>query len=409
MEILTFVIGLLVGAAGVLLLLRPALVERREQARAVGELERELAVASARLESAEHALDERVRDAVRAVSVEAYSQTNAALVELAGAKLEGTVAPLRESLAKVNAQVQELDRGRAQSYGALRQQLSDLSERTASLANALRSPHVRGRWGEIQLRRIVELAGMLPYCDFQEQATATSDEGRLRPDLIVRMPGGKQVVVDAKVPLAAYLAACEATDRDEQARLLADHARQVRGHLQKLGAKGYWQQFADSPDYVVMFLPDEGFFRAAWEQDRELVELGVRSRVHIASPTTLIVLLQAIAYGWQQEKVAEDARRVHDLGRDVYERLSVMGGHFVKLGSSLDNAVKAYNQTVASVERRVLVTGRKLKAHVASEKEIAELEPVATQAVPLSAPELAEPGQPALEILGGAGQSADAA
>ena len=237
---------------------------------------------------------------------------------------------------------------------------------------------------------------MLPYCDFAEQVTATTEDGRLRPDLVVRLPGGKQVVVDAKVPLTAYLDSIEAKDEEVRAQKLVDHARQVRDHVGKLSQKAYWQQFADSPDYVIMFLPDEGFFRAAWEQDNGLVELGVRSRVHIASPTTLIALLQAIAYGWQQERLAKDAQTVHDLGRKLYESLSVLGGHLAKVGSRLDRAVTAYNQAVASTERRVLPPARKLSEHVVSDKEIAPLEPVTSQTAPLQAPELE---QPALEVL----------
>jgi DNA recombination protein RmuC len=411
--ILALLLGLAAGAVGAALLLRPALRERdarleeltereRDLAAEAIERERELADARARLEGTEAALDTRVREAILAASQEAYGRTNAALVEMAGARLGQTVAPLRESLEKVTTQVQELDRARAQSHGAITRQLSELGERTQTLANALRSPHVRGRWGEVQLKRVVELAGMLPYCDFAEQVTATGDEGRLRPDLIVRLPGGKQVVVDAKVPLAAYLDALEAPDDDVRAAKLADHARQVREHLQKLSAKQYWQQFADSPDYVVMFLPDEGFFRAAWEQDRELVELGVRARVHIASPTTLIALLQAIAYGWQQEKVAEDARTVQQLGQRVYESMSVLGGHLAKVGTNLDRAVTSYNEAVGSLERRVLPPARKLVDHVVSDKEIAALDPVGTQSRPLAAPELTTPAEQApLEVLPG--------
>ena len=284
--------------------------------------------------------------------------------------------------------MQELDRARARSYGELNQQLSKLGERTESLTTALRTPHVRGRWGEIQLKRVMELAGMLPHCDFDEQVSATTDTGRLRPDAIVHLPGGKQVIVDAKVPLAAYLDAIEATDPTERDAKLADHARQVRDHVQKLGEKQYWAQFVDSPEMVIMFLPDEGFFRAAWEHDRELVELGVRSRVHIASPTTLIVLLQAIAHGWQQEKIAEDARTVHALGRELFERLTVTGGHLGKIGASLDRAVSSYNEVVGSLERRVLPTARKLGEASLSEKELEVLDPVAKTAAPLRAPEL---------------------
>jgi DNA recombination protein RmuC len=388
--------GVAVGATCVWLLLRPALAERSTRANEVVGLQRQLLSAETRLGAAELALDQRVRDAIKAASAEAYSQTNAQLVELAKGRLETTVAPLRESLRHVNEQVQQLDRARAQAYGALTRQLSDLNDRTATLATALRSPHVRGRWGEIQLKRVVELAGMLPHCDFAEQVTATTADGRLRPDLVVRLPGGKQIVVDAKVPLAAYLDASEASDDQVRAARLADHARQVRDHLAKLSQKAYWQQFADSPDYVVMFLPDEGFFRAAWEQDRDLVEIGIRSRVHIASPTTLIALLQAIAYGWQQEKVAEDARAVHELGRKLYDSISVMGGHLTKVGTSLDRAVTAYNQAVASTERRVLPPARKLAEHVISDKEIEELEPITSRAAQSQAPELE---QPALEVL----------
>jgi DNA recombination protein RmuC len=389
-------LGVAAGAIGVWQLLRVSLAERTALADEVSTLRGDLGVEAARREAAERTLDERVRDAIRSVSAEAYAQTNAQLVELAKGRLETTVAPLNESLKQVNDRVQELDRARAQSFGALARQLSDLNDRTATLATALRSPHVRGRWGEIQLKRVVELAGMLPYCDFAEQVTATTDDGRLRPDLVVRLPGGKQVVVDAKVPLTAYLDAIEANDDAVRAQRLADHARQVRDHLAKLSQKAYWQQFADSPDYVVMFLPDEGFFRAAWEQDNDLVELGIRSRVHIASPTTLIALLQAIAYGWQQERVAEDARTVHELGRKIYESLSVMGAHLAKVGSSLDRAVTAYNQAVASTERRVLPPARKLSEHVVSDKQIDELEPITSTAAPLQAPELA---QPTLEVL----------
>ena len=392
MTIMALILGLGLGAVaggvGVLFLLRSELAERRGGAAEVAELQRALATAETRLEAAEHTLDARVRDAIKAVSAEAYAETNAQLVELAKGRLETTVAPLNESLKQMNLRVEQADRARAQSYGAVARQLSDLSDRTSTLATALRSPHVRGRWGEIQLKRVVELAGMLPYCDFAEQVTTTTEDGRLRPDLVVRLPGGKQVVVDAKVPLTAYLDAIEAKDEELRAQKLADHARQVRDHVGKLSQKAYWQQFADSPDYVIMFLPDEGFFRAAWEQDNGLVELGVRSRVHIASPTTLIALLQAIAYGWQQERLAKDAQTVHDLGRKVYESLSVMGGHFAKVGSSLDRAVTAYNQAVASTERRVLPPARKLSEHVVSDKTIEPLEPITSQTAPLQAPEL---------------------
>ena len=410
MVILALLIGLAAGALGVFAVVaRPALLERRRRTDEVIALERKLAEASARLEVAEGSSGERLHAAVKSASLEVYAQTSSTLVELATSKLEGTVKPLEESLRAVGERVQQLDAARAEGFGKLSQHLSALGEQTASLTNALRTPHARGRWGEIQLKHVVEIAGMLPYCDFAEQVTTASDDGHQRPDLIVRLPGGKQVVVDAKVPLTAYLEAHETSDDEVRRRKLADHARQVRDHLQKLAAKSYWQQFADSPDFVVMFLPDEGFFRTAWEQDPSLVEAGVRSRVHIASPTTLIVLLQAIAHGWQQEKVAEDARAVHALGRDLYERMTVaVGSHFAKLGTTLDKAVGAYNDTVGSLERRVLPTARKLGQTTLSDRELPDLEPRSIHTVPLQAPELA-PDERLMVALADADADADAA
>jgi DNA recombination protein RmuC len=411
MVVAALLIGLVLGGLAVLVAVRPALLERRRRVQEVIELERELASVEARLELAQTTSDERLQAAVKSASLEAYAQTSSALVDLAATKLEGTVKPLEESLRSVGERVQELDRARAKGYGELSRHLTDLGEQTASLRNALRTPHARGRWGEIQLKRVVEIAGMLPYCDFAEQVTASTEDGTLRPDLVVRLPGGKQVVVDAKVPLAAYLEAHETSDDETRAQALRDHARQVREHVQKLAAKSYWQQFADSPEWVVMFLPDEGFFRAAWEQDPSLVEAGVRSRVHIASPTTLIVLLQAISHGWQQEKVAEDARMVHALGRELYERMTVaVGSHLAKLGATLDKAVGAYNETVGSLERRVLPTARKLGQTTLSDKELPELEPRASHTVPLQAPELAPDERVLMAILAGEAEAdADAA
>jgi DNA recombination protein RmuC len=218
--------------------------------------------------------------------------------------------------------------------------------------------------------------------------TAHTDDGRLRPDIVVHLPGGKHIVVDSKTPAQAYFDAMAERDDADRRRLLADHARQVRDHVGKLSAKSYWQQFSPAPDYVVMFVPDEGFFRAAWEADRNLVETAVRARVHIASPTTLIALLQAIAYGWQQETAAEDARAVQQLGRELYERLAVMGTHFARVGSGLKTAVGAFNAAVGSIETRVLPTARKLDGYVLTDKELPELEPVSEQPRPLQAVEL---------------------
>ncbi len=380
MVALALTLGLVLGAAATWLIL---------SRRFIGQ-ERELAGTRAELDVERRSFDAKVVSAVKVASADAFKANSSAFLELADVKLSGHVRPLKESLEKVDGQVQTLERARERSQGALSEQLSQLSERTASLTTALRTPHVRGRWGEIQLKRVVELAGMLPYCDFEQQVSVTTEDGRLRPDLIVRLPGGKQVIVDAKVPLAAYLDACEATDDAERATHLAHHARQVREHMTKLSAKSYWQQFGDSPDYVVMFLPDEGFFRAAWEHDPSLVESGVRSRVHVASPTTLIVLLQSIAHGWQQESVAEDARAIQALGRDLYERLSTVGIHFAKVGGSLKGAVGSFNAAVASLETRVLPTARKLEAYVVSDKEIPELAPIVEEPRHLQAAELVD-------------------
>jgi DNA recombination protein RmuC len=387
MVVLTLFLGLVLGAFAAWLL---ASRQRAAVARELSETRSELAGTRAELDVERRSFDQKVVTAVRAASADAYQANSSAFLEIAESKLTGYVRPLKESLAKVEGQVQTLELARERSQGALREQLTQLSERTASLVTALRTPHVRGRWGEIQLKRVVELAGMLPYCDFDEQVTAATDDGRLRPDMKVRLPGGKNVIVDAKVPLAAYLDACEATDDAERARHLESHARQVRDHMTKLSAKSYWQQFGDTPDFVVMFLPDEGFFRAAWEQDPSLVEAGVRSRVHVASPTTLIVLLQSVAHGWQQESVAEDAREIQALGRELYERVAIVGAHLTKMGNSLKGAVGAFNETVGSLEKRFLPTARKLDALVVSDKELPELAPVVEQPQALQAPELGE-------------------
>jgi DNA recombination protein RmuC len=391
MMILATVIGLVLGALGAWLALRARIAVGEAAAATLVERERELAAVRAEIDIVRSGFDEKVLAAVKQASTEAYTSSSTSFLALAGTKIDGTIAPLRQSLEKVESQVLSLERSRQLAYGALDQRLVTLSETTGKLATALRAPHVRGSWGEMQLKRIVELAGMLPYCDFAEQATAHTDDGRLRPDLVVRLPGDKQIVVDSKTPAQAYLDAMAVQDEEERRQKLADHARQLRDHVNKLSAKSYWQQFSPAPDYVVMFVPDEGFFRAAWESDPKLVETAVRARVHIASPTTLIALLQAIAYGWQQETAAEDARAIQQLGRELYDRLTVMGAHLARVGNGLKTAVGAFNGAVGSIETRVLPTARRLETYVLTDRQLPELEPVSDQPRPLQAIELVAP------------------
>jgi DNA recombination protein RmuC len=332
-----------------------------------------------------------------ALSAEALRANNTAFLQLAGTKLDGYVAPLKASLEKVDGQVRTLEQDRQRAFGALRQELTSLHEsqeklrhETGNLVTALRTPHIRGRWGEVQLKRVVEVAGMLPHCDFVVQASVRDGEGALlRPDVVVNLPGGKSVVLDAKVPLAAYLDACEATDDNLRDVALANHARQFRDHVGKLSAKSYWKQFDPAPDFVVMFLPDEGFLRAAMEHDSSILEDAWRAGVVPASPNTLLALLRTVATGWRQETVAESAREVHALGVELYERLGTMARHVQQLGQSIKSAVGHYNKTVGALESRVLVTGRKLEAHGVV-GDLPELEPIDLQPRALEAPELAE-------------------
>jgi len=302
------------------------------------------------------------------------------------------VAPVRDSLNKVDAQIQQMEVARGDAYGELRAQVQslittqkELQSETGNLVRALRTPNVRGRWGEIQLRRVVEIAGMLSYCDFTEQESVTTETGRLRPDLVVKLPGGKNVVVDAKTPLQAFLDAFETTDEEARRACLANHARQVRDHMKTLAGKNYWEQFDPTPEFVVMFLPGETFFSAALEQDSSLIEQGVLSRVIPASPTTLIALLKAVNYGWNQEKLARNAKQISELGKELHDRLRLLAGHITQVGTGLDRAVESYNKAVGSLESRVLVSARKfaeLGTSVAD--DIPELEPIETTARALS-------------------------
>jgi DNA recombination protein RmuC len=325
-----------------------------------------------------------------ALAADALRQNNETFLDIATDKLgqkERTFAqlvePLKESLSKVTEQAEALERSRRQDYGSLHASLKTLVQtndqvraETARLATALRSSEVRGAWGQMQLRNVVETVGMLAYCDFEEEVHSVVEGRSVRPDMVVRLPGNRRIVVDAKTPLKALLDATTASE-EQQAGLVADYARHVREHVKQLSSKTYWDQLEGSPDYVVMFLPGEGFFRTAIEADPSLLGSGGNDRVILASPMMLIALLRIIGSVWNEEKVAESAREVNRLGQELYERLSTMTDHFATLGKRLDGAVQAYNQSVGSMERRVLPKARELTAHgVRSTKELPELESV---------------------------------
>lgn len=399
MAVITLLIGLLLGAFGVYVVVRPALVERRRRIDQVVALERELAESRAEIAAGERVLDERVASTIARISTQALDANSARFLELADSRLSGYVRPLKDSLDRMDDQLKGVERVRQEAYGSLtesvRQLRSDqerLRTETGNLVTALRAPHVRGRWGEIQLRRVIELAGMVEHCDFNEQPTTSDADGNvLRPDVIVHLPGEKQVVIDSKVPLVAYLDAFREDVTDDQRRaFLADHARHVREHVQKLSQKAYWRQLPETPELVVMFLPDETFMRAALEHDSSLTELAWSNNVIPASPTNLIGLLRAMHYGWQQETIAEGAREVSELGRELYKRLATMGAHFTRMGKSLDGAVKAYNETVGSLERQVLPQARRFEQHGITGIELPELPPIDRQTRPLAAAELVD-------------------
>jgi DNA recombination protein RmuC len=313
--------------------------------------------AQALLDKAEH----RLRDTFQALAADALKDNRASFLDLARTSFEGYQQPIADSLSRVDQRLKEAERERVEAYSRLSEQVVALGSTAHALSRALRTPAVRGRWGEMQLRRVVEIAGMLQRCDFDEQPAVASDNGRLRPDLIVHLPGGKQIVVDAKTPLEAFLDAQECADDEGRVLRLQAHARQVREHMDRLGNKAYWDQLPNSPELVVMFLPGETLFSTALQQDLTLIEHGLEQKVLLASPITLIALLTTVAHSWRHEALAENYREVATLGKEFYERLATFADRFDDVRKRLDGAVQAYNEAAGSFEARVLVSARRLR------------------------------------------------
>ena len=404
-------IGVVVGAIVGWLALRPA------QIRLQHTLDTDRAVHAERLKAYSEG-EARLREAFQALSADALKTNNEAFLSLAETRLreartqatgdidarkkaiEELLAPMAKTLEQVDRDIKDSERRRLEGGAQLLQRIASLDtagqslrDETRRLTDALKRPGVRGRWGELQLKRVVELAGMIEYCDFMEQHTIQGgDDERIRPDVVVRLPGGKRIVIDAKAPLDAYLRALEAPDEAARQTLLGEHARQVRTHIGQLSAKSYFEKVASTPEFVVMFLPGEMFFSAALEQDPSLIECGVEKRVIPASPTTLIALLRAVAYGWQQEAMEENARKISDLGKSLYEAVRTLGDRFQTLGTRLKSSLEAYNEAVGSLEGNVLVKARKFKELQAANggEEIKQLEPIDRVPRMLQAPELTD-------------------
>jgi len=395
LEVILVIIGLAVGVAVGYLFANSRLFRQfQEEREARVAAETRLAEIEKQLEAQKSLVDEataKLGDTFKALSSDALRNNAQAFVDSAKQTLE----PLRDALTRYEDHIREIERQRQQAYGSLENQLKSLAtseqqlqRETTNLVNALRRPQVRGRWGELTLKRAVELAGMSEHVDYSEQVSTDTDGGRLRPDMVVRLPGGRQVVVDAKVSLDAYLNALECSDDESRDSCLAQHCRQMKEHIRQLSAKSYWEQFEPTPEFVVMFVPGESFLQAACSVDNAIIEQAMQEGVVLASPTTLVALLRAVAYGWRQEQIAKSAQQVSGLGRELYDRLRTFLGHFTKIGRQLDSAAKSFNAAVGSLEHMVLPQARKFRdLGAATGDELPELEPLDTQTRQLTAPE----------------------
>lgn len=402
--VIGLIVGLLIGVAVAYLLAERRWRWQLEEAR------RNLALAEEKIRIQDVA-EAKLREAFASLSAEALARNNEAFLSLAREKfaalsaeaagslekrkeqIEGLLKPLQEMLNQYQARLAEIERSRTSAYadikqvlGALASTQQKLASETTQLVTALRRPQTRGQWGEIALRRLVELAGMTERCDFVEQVSVDSDQGRQRPDMIVNLPGNRQIIIDCKTVLDAYLDAAAATDEEVRRTCLKRHAEQVRSRAMTLATKAYQNQFKTSPEFVVMFLPGESFLYAAVEQDAALLEDCMKNNVIVATPTTLLALLKAIAYGWRQEQIAENAEQIRRLGTELYDRMVVLADRFSKLGNTIDMSVRSYNELLGSLESRVMVTARKIADLGArSDKELPPLEPIDRQARELPA------------------------
>lgn len=372
MDILIPIIAAALAAGIVMIVMRSGTARQLAEARAA---------AAAELAASQQALldkaDLRIRETFQALASQALNDNRQSFFDLAKTSFEAYRQPIADTLKRVDERLGDVERERIQSYARLSEQIVALGSSATMLANALRTPAVRGRWGELQLRRVVELAGMLQRCDFDEQPGLFSENGRLRPDLIVHLPGGKQIVVDAKAPLEQFLEAQTAVDEASRVARLQGHARQVRDHMDRLAAKAYWDQLGNSPEMVVMFLPGESLFSAALQHDLTLIEHGLQQRVLLASPLTLIALLTTVAHSWRQEALTENYREVARLGKEFYERLATFADRFDEIRKRLDGAVQAYNEAAGSFESRILVSARRLRElEVTTADELRPADPI---------------------------------